>query len=323
MPKPKKTLVELKNKDILSLKDLSLEEINLILEQAKFFKKIFHRSIKQTPALRGRTIVNLFFEPSTRTRTSFEIAAKMLGANATNIALSQSSLKKGETLIDTVKNIEVMGVDAFVIRHSQGGAPWLVSKNVDVPVINAGDGFHEHPTQGLLDIFTMREAKGDLKGKKVIIVGDISHSRVARSNIWGLNKLGAQVTVVGPPFFIPKDIEKMNVKVSYNLKEVLPTADFINVLRIQLERHDKQVLPSIREYIDFYGITTEKLSLCKKDVVIMHPGPINRGIEISSEIADGPYNVILRQVNNGVAVRMAILFLLMKWMMKKTKNQGT
>lgn len=314
--------MELKKKDILSLEELTIEEINLILDQAKFFKKIFHRSIKQTPALRGRTVVNLFFEPSTRTRTSFEIAAKMLGAGTTNITMAQSSLKKGETLIDTVKNIEVMGVDAFVIRHSQAGAPNLVARNVDIPVINAGDGFHEHPTQGLLDIFTMIEAKGSLKGKKIVIVGDILHSRVARSNIWGLKKMGADVTVVGPPFLMPVEIEKMNVNVSYNLKEALPDADFVNVLRIQLERHDKDVLPSIREYIDYYGLTKEKLKICKKDVVIMHPGPINRGIEISSEVADGPYNVILRQVNNGVAVRMAILFLLMKWMNKQNKNNG-
>lgn len=317
-----KTLMELKRKDILSLEELTLEEIKLILDQAKFFKKLFHKPIKQTPALRGRTIVNLFFEPSTRTRTSFEIAAKMLGAGATNVAMAQSSLKKGETLIDTVKNIEAMGVDAFIIRHSQSGAPLLVSKNVDVPVINAGDGFHEHPTQGLLDIFTMIEARDNLKGKRVVIVGDISHSRVARSNIWGLNKLGAKVIVVGPPYLIPKEIEKMDIEISYDLKKVLPQADFINVLRIQLERHEKEVIPSLREYIDFYGLTKEKVSLCKKDVVIMHPGPINRGIEITSEVADGPYNVILRQVNNGVAVRMAILFLLMKFMSKHNKNNG-
>jgi aspartate carbamoyltransferase catalytic subunit len=274
-------------------------------------KEVFERPIKRVPALLGKTVVTLFYEPSTRTRTSFEMAAKMLSANITNIALSTSSIVKGETLIDTAKNIEVMGVDAIVIRHSMAGAPHLVAENVKASVINAGDGCNEHPSQGLLDIFTMREKKGALRGKKVLIVGDISHSRVARSNIWGLTKLGAKVTVVGPATMMPKGIEDMNVKVSYDLDDEIKDADFINVLRIQKERQGKDMLPSLKEYAELFGITAKRLKKAKEDVIIMHPGPINRGVEITSEVADGPYNVILDQVTNGVAVRMAILFLLL------------
>ncbi|KAF0132652.1 MAG: aspartate carbamoyltransferase catalytic subunit [Candidatus Saganbacteria bacterium] len=298
-------------KDLLGLRDISCEEINLALDTASSMKEVFFRPVPKVPALLGKSICLLFYEPSTRTRTSFEAAAKMLSASITNVAIAQSSAQKGETLIDTVKNLEVMGHQAFVIRHKMSGAPLLASKNLTASVINAGDGFNEHPTQGLLDIFTMREKKGNLKGKKIVIVGDIAHSRVARSNIWGLIKLGAKVSVVGPPTLIPKDIEKMGVKVNNNIDEELEDADFINVLRIQLERMGKGLLPSLEEYHMIYGINAKRLEKCKKDIVIMHPGPINRGVEISSEVADGPYNVILDQVQNGVAVRMAVLFLLL------------
>ncbi|MBU0580896.1 MAG: aspartate carbamoyltransferase catalytic subunit [Candidatus Margulisbacteria bacterium] len=302
-----------KHKDLLGLRDLTPEEISFILDQAKVFKEVFKRPIKQVPALRGKTIVNLFYEPSTRTRTSFDMAAKMLGASTNNLSIATSSVKKGETLIDTVKNLEVMGISGIVIRHAMGGAPHLVAKSVNVPVINAGDGFNEHPTQGLLDIFTMRQLKGNLKGKKVIVVGDIAHSRVARSNAWGLTKLGAEVTFVAPPTLIPKDVEDLGVSVSHNFDEVIGRADFINILRMQLERQYGDVfVPSKREYNRLFGLTAERMKRAKKDVVILHPGPMNRGVEIDSDVADGPYNVILDQVTNGVAVRMAIIFLLMK-----------
>jgi aspartate carbamoyltransferase catalytic subunit len=237
------------------------------------------------------------------------MAAKMLSASTTSLAMSTSSVVKGETLIDTVKNIEVMGMDAIVMRHSASGAPHLADENLKISVINAGDGFNEHPSQGLLDIYTMREKKGSLKGKKVVIVGDISHSRVARSNIWGLTKLGAKVSVVAPPTLMPAEIEKMGVKASFNLDEEIRDADFINVLRIQIERQQKGLFPSVEEYTKLFGITTDRLKKARSDVVIMHPGPINRGVEISSEVADGPYNVILDQVMNGVAIRMAIFYL--------------
>lgn len=301
--------VSLNQKSLLGLKQLSVEEINLILDTATGMAEVMKRPIPRVPALNGKSIALLFYEPSTRTRTSFEMAAKMLSASTSSIAMAQSSVVKGETLIDTVKNIEVMGTDAIVIRHSASGAPHLVDENVKIPVINAGDGFNEHPSQGLLDIYTMREKKGPLKGKKVVIVGDISHSRVARSNIWGLTKLGAKVSVVAPPTLMPAEIEKMGVKASFNLDEEIRDADFINVLRIQIERQQKGLFPSIDEYVRFFGITSERLKKCRSDVIVMHPGPINRGVELSSEVADGPYNVILDQVTNGVAIRMAIFFL--------------
>jgi aspartate carbamoyltransferase catalytic subunit len=303
--------VTLSNKSLLGLRTLSAEEINLILDTATGMAEVMKRPIPRVPALNGKSIALLFYEPSTRTRTSFEMAAKMLSASTTSMAMSTSSAVKGETLIDTVKNIEVMGIDAIVIRHSASGAPALVDENVKASVINAGDGANEHPSQGLLDIYTMREKKGSLKGKKVVIVGDIAHSRVARSNIWGLTKLGAKVSVVAPPTLMPAEIEKMGVKASYDLDEEIRDADFINVLRIQLERQQKGLFPSIEEYIKFFGITAERLKKAKSDVVIMHPGPINRGVELSSEVADGPFNVILDQVANGVAVRMAIFYLLL------------
>ncbi|OGC07057.1 aspartate carbamoyltransferase [candidate division WOR-1 bacterium RIFOXYA2_FULL_36_21] len=301
----------LKTKDLLGLRYLTAEDINLILDTAQSMKEVMTRPVRKVPALLGKNIVTLFYEPSTRTRTSFDVAAKNLSANTTNIALAQSSVKKGETLIDTAKNLEVMGYDGVIIRHKMSGAPHLLAKNIKGAVINAGDGCNEHPTQGLLDIFTMREKRGDIAGKRVVIVGDIAHSRVARSNIWGLNKLGAKVVVVGPPTLIPKNIEELGCEVSYKLEKVIEDADFINVLRIQLERQEEGLFPSVEEYHKFYGITADRLKKCKSDIVVLHPGPINRGVEITSEVADGPYNVILEQVTNGVAVRMAVLFLLL------------
>jgi aspartate carbamoyltransferase catalytic subunit len=301
----------LQKKDLLGLKDISTQEMDTIFNTAESMKEVFERPIRKVPALVGKNVATLFYEPSTRTRTSFDMAAKMLSAGTTNIAASSSSIVKGETLIDTARNIEVMGVDAIVVRHSMAGAPHLIAKNVKASVINAGDGFDEHPTQGLLDIFTMRERKGPLRGKKVTIIGDIAHSRVARSNIWGLTKLGARVTVCGPPTLMPVGIEDMGVKVTHKLAEAIGDADFLNVLRIQLERQQKGLFPSIEEYVKLYGITSDRLKKAKKDVTILHPGPINRGIELSSDVADGPFNVILDQVTNGVAVRMAVLFLLL------------
>lgn len=301
----------LNSKDLLGIKDLSLEEIKLILRTAHSMKEVIGRPIPKVPTLLGKHIVTLFYEPSTRTRTSFNAAAKVLSANVTNVAVSSSSIVKGENLIDTVKNLEVMGLDCIIIRHSMAGAPHLAAKNCRASVINAGDGCNEHPTQGLLDIFTMIEKKETVKGKKVLIVGDIAHSRVARSNLWGLKKLGAEVVVVGPPTLMPKDIEKMDVRVSYKLDEEIKDADFINVLRVQRERMEKGLLPSIEEYAELYGLNAERMKKAKPDVIVMHPGPINRGVEMTSEVADGPYNVILEQVTNGVAVRTAILFLLL------------
>ena len=304
-------MLALKKKDLLSIRELSTAEIMAILETAESMKEIFSRPIRRVPALQAKNIITLFCEPSTRTRTSFEMAAKMLSASVGSIITAGSSVVKGETLIDTARNIEMMGVDAIVIRHSMAGAPQLVAQNIKAAVINAGDGFNEHPTQALLDIFTMREKKGTLRGKKVVIVGDIAHSRVARSNIWGLLKLGAKVSLVGPPTLMPEGIDKTGVKVSYDLDSEIKDADFINVLRIQKERQDSSFFPSLIEYAKLYGITAERLKQARPDVVVMHPGPINRGVEITSEVADGPYNVILDQVTNGVAVRMAVLFLLL------------
>jgi len=301
----------LNRKDLLGLKDLSLEEIKLILRTARSMKEVAARPIPKVPTLLGKHIITLFYEPSTRTRTSFNMAAKILSANITNIAVSSSSIVKGENLIDTIKNLEVMGVDAIILRHAMAGAPHLAAKNSKISIINAGDGFNEHPTQGLLDIFTMQEKKGKLTGKKILIVGDISHSRVARSNIWGLTKLGAKVTVVGPPTMIPKEIEETKVNVSYNLDQEIKQADFIYMLRIQKERQENGLFPSIEEYAKLYGLNAERMKRAKPDAIVMHPGPINRGVEMTSEVADGPYNVILEQVTNGVAVRSALLFLLL------------
>ncbi len=295
-------------KDLLSLEELSKEEIELILQTAESFKEVSTRDVKKVPALRGKTIVNLFFESSTRTRTSFELAAKRLSADILNFSSVGSSTSKGESLRDTAKNIEAMHVDTIVMRHQCSGSSEYLAHSVKAGVINAGDGVHEHPTQGLLDIFTIRERKKTLQGIKVCLVGDILHSRVARSNIWGLNKLGAKIRVCGPPTLIPKKIEDLGVEVFYDLEEAVKDQDVLNILRIQLERQKGAFFPSIREYAAEYGITKERIKGAKPDVIIMHPGPINRGVELSSEVADGNQSVILDQVTNGVAVRMSVLF---------------
>jgi aspartate carbamoyltransferase catalytic subunit len=300
----------LKRKDLISLKELPKEEIELILNTAVSFKEVTTRDIKKVPTLRGKTLINLFFEPSTRTRTSFELAGKRLSADVINISHSSSSAVKGESLLDTAKNLEAMNADLIVIRHPSSGSPYILSRHLKSSIINAGDGAHEHPTQGLLDLFTIREKLGMIEGLKVAIVGDITHSRVARSDIAGLTKMGASVRVIGPPTMIPMDIEKSGVVVYHDLKERIQGVDVILMLRLQLERQGKGLFPSIREYSEIYGLNTENLKLAKKDVLVMHPGPVNRGVEISPEIADGLSSVILDQVTNGVAVRMAVLFLL-------------
>lgn len=297
-------------KDLLGLRDLSKEEIELILQTAKSFQEISTRSVKKVPALRGKTVANLFFEPSTRTRISFELAEKRLSADTINVASSTSSVVKGESLVDTAHNIEALKVNVLVMRHPSSGAPHRLSQHVKASVINAGDGINEHPTQALIDMFTVLEKKGSIKDMKITFVGDILHSRVARSNIWGLTKLGAKVTVCGPKTLLPVDVEKLGVRVTTNLKEAVKDADVINLLRIQLERQKDSYFPSIREYATAYQISKNMLEGAKKDVLIMHPGPVNRGIEITSEVVDGPSSVILDQVTNGLAVRMAVLFLL-------------
>lgn len=300
----------LNSKDLLEVKCLTKEEINLILDTAESFKEVTGRDIKKVPTLRGKTVVNLFFEPSTRTRTSFELAAKRLSADVINFSVSNSSISKGETLLDTARNIEAMRSDFIVIRHSASGAPHMLAQELKSSVINAGDGFHEHPTQALLDMFTIREKKGRLEGLKIAVIGDIAHSRVARSNIYGLIRLGAEVCLVGPPALIPAGIESTGVSVYYNLADALRDADVIMVLRIQLERQGRNYFPTLREYANLYCLTAEKARYAKEDVMVMHPGPINRGIEISPEVADGLSSVILEQVTNGIAVRMAVLYLL-------------
>jgi len=302
--------MQFRKKDLLGIKQLEPEEINLILETSETFKEISTRSIKKVPTLRGRTVVHLFYEPSTRTRTSFEIAAKRLSADTFNISASTSSIVKGETLLDTARNLEAMNPDVIVLRHSAAGAPHLLARHVQASVINAGDGMHEHPTQALLDLLTIKDKKGTISGQTVAIIGDIAHSRVARSNIWALTKMGARVLVAGPTTMIPHDLDKLGVEVFYRPEDVIPKADVIMMLRIQLERQGQMLLPSLREYARVFGLNEEKLSQAKPDVLIMHPGPINRGVEISPAVADGPYSVILDQVNNGVAVRMALLYLL-------------
>jgi len=296
-------------KHLLTLEELKGEEILHILDTAESFKEVSTRSIKKVPALRGKVVVNLFFEPSTRTRISFGLAAKRLSADTIEFSKTGSSTVKGETFKDTSRNIEAMGIDIAVIRHSAPGAPKMLSECIDARVVNAGDGPHEHPTQGLLDIFTMREEKGKIEGLNVLFVGDITHSRVARSNIWGLTKLGATVGVVGPATLIPRQLTDLGVKVYHDLDEVIGEFDVINLLRIQLERQRQNLFPSIREYSRLFGINGERLRRAKPDVLIMHPGPINRGVEITPEVADGVNSVILKQVANGLAVRMAVLYL--------------
>jgi len=297
-------------KDLLELEKLTPSEIQLILDTAKPMKDLFTRTVKKSPTLRGKTVVNLFYEPSTRTRISFELAAKRLSADTINISASASSVVKGESLIDTAKTIEALGADIIIMRHPYSGAPHIINNCVRCSIINAGDGTHEHPTQGLLDLFTIREKKGKIKGLKVGIVGDILHSRVARSDIWGLKKLGAEVFVIGPATLIPPAIEELGVKVYYRIEDIIEELDVINILRIQKERQKELLFPTLEEYNFVFGVESDKLSRAKKDLLIMHPGPMNRGTEISSTVADSPNSVIHKQVTNGVAVRMAVLYLL-------------
>ncbi|MGI5879791.1 MAG: aspartate carbamoyltransferase catalytic subunit [Syntrophomonadaceae bacterium] len=298
-------------KDLLGLKELSREDIESILDTAVPMKDIIKRDIKKVPTLRGKAMVTVFYENSTRTRTSFEIAGKYLSADTVNLAVSTSSVQKGESLKDTVKTIEVMGFDLMVIRHSMSGTPHYVSRNTNMSVINAGDGTNEHPTQALLDLYTIREKKGTLEGLKVAIVGDILHSRVARSNIYGLSKFGCEVRVVGPATLMPPGLEKMNVKSYHSLDAALKGVDVINILRIQKERQQTGLFPSMDEYANLYMLRPEHLQIAGEDVLVLHPGPMNRGIEISSQVAEGLNSVINEQVTNGVAVRMALLFLMM------------
>jgi aspartate carbamoyltransferase catalytic subunit len=299
-----------KHEHLLGLEELDAEEITTILDTAESFREISERPIKKVPVLRGQTVVNLFFEPSTRTRISFELAEKRLSADTVSFTASASSTQKGETLKDTARNIESMKINLVVIRHKAAGAPHFLANVLDAKIINAGDGAHEHPTQGLLDLFTIRRKFGRIEGLNVAIIGDITHSRVARSDLWGLTKLGASVTFCGPPTLIPPGIDQMGAKVSYDLDEVLPEADVIYILRIQLERQHGGLFPSLREYTQEFGITPERLKKAKPEAIIMHPGPINRGLELSPLVADGPRSMILDQVTNGVAVRMAVLYLL-------------
>ena len=296
-------------KDLLGLQELSAEEIRLILQTAESLREISLRPIKKVPALRGKTVVNLFFEPSTRTRTSFELAAKRLSADIVNIAAASSSLSKGETVLDTVRNLEALKVDVLVIRHAAAGVPHLIARKSDAAVINAGDGSHEHPTQALLDLFTIQDKKKRVEGLQVSIIGDIAHSRVARSNIWGLTKLGAKVTVCGPPTLVPPQIARLGARITHKLEEAVDGADVLMLLRIQHERQETALVPNLREYRLRYGVTAERLTGAKPDLLIMHPGPVNRGVELDSSVADGPHSVILDQVTNGLAVRMAVLYL--------------
>jgi len=301
----------LRRKDILSLEEMSAEEITLILETARSMREIMQRKIKKVPTLRGRPILNLFYEPSTRTKASFELAQKYMSADSVSVAGTSSSLVKGETLKDTVRNVEVMGVECVIMRHPVSGSSQYLARNVEASVINAGDGMHEHPTQGLLDMFTILEKKGRLEELKIVIIGDIRHSRVARSNIWGLQKMGAEVVVAGPPTLMPPDIDTFGVKAYARVEEAVENADVIMALRLQKERQESGLFPSLREYAELYGLTAPLIVRAKEDVLIMHPGPINRGVEISSDLADGPHSVVLEQVTGGVAVRMALLYLLL------------
>jgi len=302
--------MSLKRKGLVSIASLDPDEIMLILETADSFKEVSGREIKKVPALRGKTVVNFFFEPSTRTRTSFELAAKRLSADVINFSTSSSSVVKGETLLDTARNIEAMQADIIVLRHPAAGAAETLARGVKSSVINAGDGWHEHPTQALLDLFTLREKKLTFKGLRVAIVGDLAHSRVARSNIYALTKMGAEVRAVGPPTMIPAFLDRLGARVYYNMDEALRGVDVILMLRLQLERQGPALFPTIREYSRLYGLTSERLKLADSGALVMHPGPINRGVEIAPEVADGFASVILDQVTNGVAVRMAVLYLL-------------
>ena len=297
-------------KDLLGLEELTSEQIRLILDTAEPFKEISERAIKKVPALRGSTIVNLFFENSTRTRISFEFAEKRLSADTVNVSASGSSIQKGETLVDTARNLEAMRIDMVVIRHGASGAAQFLAERIESNVINAGDGTHEHPTQGLLDLLTLRDRLGDLAGKRICICGDVLHSRVARSNIWGLKHVGAEVAVCGPRSLLPNAIEEFGVIVFDRIEEAIEWADALNVLRLQLERMTAGYIPSSREYNRVFGVSRERLERAPRDILILHPGPMNRGVEIDSDVADGPHSVILHQVTNGVAIRMAVLYLL-------------
>ena len=296
-------------KHLLGLEGMNVNEITRILDTARSFHEILERQVKKVPTLRGRTIVNAFFEPSTRTRVSFELAQKRLSADVVNISASGSSLSKGETLRDTVANLEAMKIDMIIVRHAMSGVPHMLAEHTSASVVNAGDGSHEHPTQGLLDLYTMRENLGDLAGRHVAILGDVGHSRVARSNIHGLHALGAHVTVCGPRSMMPKRVEDLGVTVEYDLRKAIRNADVINVLRIQFERHGTSIFPGAREYSRLFAVTNDILQETKPGCFVMHPGPMNRGVEISAEVADGPRQVILQQVTNGVAIRMAVCYL--------------
>ena len=298
------------HKHLLGLEDLSREAIEIVLDLAARFKEVAEDERRKWPFLQGKTVVHLFFEPSTRTRTSFSVAARRLSADTVDFSPSSSSLSKGETFIDTAKNIEAMGVDFAVVRHETPGAPHLLAQHLACSVINGGDGAHEHPTQGLLDIFTIREVKGRIAGLTVALVGDIAHSRVARSNIWGLLKLGAHVIVCGPSTLVPRQMDRLGVEIAHDLDAILPRCDVVNLLRIQFERQRSGLFPSVREYALLFGMNGDRLRKAKPDILILAPGPINRGVEITPEVADGPHSAILRQVTNGLAVRMAVLCLL-------------
>jgi aspartate carbamoyltransferase catalytic subunit len=302
--------MKLESKDLLDIESLSPQEIELILDTATSFKDVSARTIKKVPTLRGRTVINLFFEPSTRTRVSFELAGKRLSADTINVSASGSSVSKGETLLDTVRNLQAMEPDVIVMRHGSSGAPHAVAKRVDAAVVNAGDGMHEHPTQALLDAYTIREAKKTLSGLKVVIVGDLLHSRVFRSNLRLLTKMGAHVVVTGPPTLIPPHVAKFGAELAPTMDSAIVNADVIMMLRVQKERMEGAFFPSVREYFRLYALTVARVARAKPDAIIMHPGPLNRGLEIDSNVADGPYSLILEQVKHGVAVRMAVLYLL-------------
>lgn len=302
--------MKLQSRHLLGLEGMSKDELTLILDTAVSFREVLDRPIKKVPPLQGKTVVNLFFESSTRTRISFELAERRLSADVVSFTTAASSVSKGETLKDTARNIEAMKIDMVVVRHAAPGSAHFLSKVVDANVINAGDGGHEHPTQGLLDMYTLREKFGALEGLRVCIVGDITHSRVARSNIYGLLTMGAEVSVCGPETLIPRELEKFGVRVYHHLEEVIPKVDALNVLRVQLERQKSGLFPSMREYHRFFGVTKEKVSRAPKPITIMHPGPINRDVELSADLADSEHSVILQQVTNGVAIRMAVLYLL-------------
>jgi len=302
--------VKLSSKDLLGIKELTKDEITLILDTASGFKDVLKRDIKKVPALRGKTAVNLFFEPSTRTRTSFELAEKRLSLDVLNLTATTSSVAKGESLIDTARNVQALGADFMVIRHSSSGAPHLIAKHINATVINGGDGINEHPTQALLDAFTIKEKIGKIEGLNIAIVGDILHSRVAKSNIYLLAKFGAEVRLIGPPTLVPRELEKLGVRVFHDMDSGLDAVNVVMVLRIQMERQGKGFFPSTLEYSKNWGLTSERLSMADKDAIVMHPGPMNRGLEVASDVADGPRSVILEQVTNGLAVRMAVMYLL-------------